>query len=192
VQRLVNQLRLRSEEAVRRDTERSALLSKLEAMSRTDALTGLPNRRAWEEALPDELARAQRYGARLGVVMFDIDAFKAFNDANGHQSGDRLLKEAASAWRSKIRDTDFLARYGGDEFALILSNVAEHAETMLVERIRAATPEGLGCSAGVAIWDGREAAANLVARSDRALYVAKRGGRNRAIVDAGHCSPTSS
>jgi len=81
--------------------------------ARTDALTGLPNRRAWDEELERELARAKRYGGRLCLAMIDLDHFKRFNDREGHQAGDRLLADSATAWREQLRPSDLLARYGG-------------------------------------------------------------------------------
>ena len=122
--------------------QRGELLERLEAMERTDDLTGLPNRRAWEEELPREMARARRDSQKLSVAMLDLDRFKLFNDRYGHQAGDRLLKQAASAWGSQLRSTDVLARYGGEEFALALSGGS------LMEALwkRAPGPERIGGS----------------------------------------------
>jgi diguanylate cyclase (GGDEF)-like protein len=165
--------------------ERAALEGELERAARMDALTGLSNRRVWEEELPRELARAERYGQPLSVALLDFDRFKLLNDRRGHQEGDRLLRGAAARWARELRDVDLLARYGGEEFAVLLphSTPAEAYET--IERVRAATPAGQTCSAGVATWDGRESEQSLVARADRALYEAKARGRDRTIADAG-------
>lgn len=100
--------------------QRVALLTELETIARTDELTGLPNRRAWREQLPDQLTQSTRSGAPLSVAMLDLDHFKRFNDTRGHQTGDRLLKEVAVAWNDELRPSDILARYGGEEFALAL------------------------------------------------------------------------
>ena len=100
--------------------ERAALLDRLERMARTDELTGLTNRRAWDLELARELVRADRDDAPLAIAMLDLDRFKDYNDRLGHQAGDRLLKEAAGAWRGVLRETDLLARYGGEEFAIAL------------------------------------------------------------------------
>jgi diguanylate cyclase (GGDEF)-like protein len=159
--------------------DRADLLAQLEASARTDDLTGLPNRRAWEEQLPRELARAQREEAPVCVAMLDLDRFKDYNDDAGHQAGDRLLKQSAAAWSTQLRSTDMLARYGGEEFALVLPGCTLSDGQLLVERLRAAMPDDQTVSAGIAQWDGSESLELLVGRADRALYSAKKGGRDR-------------
>ncbi len=162
--------------------ERAETLSRLEHVARTDDLTGLANRRSWDEHLGRELARAKREGAPLAVAMLDLDYFKDYNDRHGHQAGDRLLKEASAAWQGLVRDTDILARYGGEEFALALPNTDLDRATAMLERLRAVTPENERSSAGVVCWDGAEDASSLIDRADRALYAAKRGGRDRVVA----------
>jgi diguanylate cyclase (GGDEF)-like protein len=164
--------------------ERADLLARLEAVARTDELTGLANRRAWDERLPLELVRAAREEWPVCVAMLDLDHFKDFNDELGHQAGDRLLKASASIWRAQLRATDTLTRYGGEEFAIVLPNCSLGDATELLERVRAATPAGQTASAGVATWDGVEAPTTLVARADAALYRAKHDGRDRVSVAA--------
>ena len=88
--------------------------------------------------------------------MLDLDHFKAYNDRRGHQAGDGLLREAAVAWRTALRPYDILARYGGEEFSVILPGCDVADAVVLVERLRAFTPEGESCSAGIAEWDGEE------------------------------------
>jgi diguanylate cyclase (GGDEF)-like protein/PAS domain S-box-containing protein len=166
----------------RLEQEREALLLQLEAMARTDPVTGLPNRRAWEEELGEAIARARRHGYPLALGLIDLDRFKAYNDAHGHPAGDALLGEAASCWRQSLRVTDFLARYGGEEFAVLLPDCPTGEVTGMLERLRAATPGGQTVSVGVAIWDGFETSAALVARADAALYAAKESGRDRTVV----------
>src|SRR3954452_20849446 len=156
--------------------ERADLLARLETVARTDDLTGLPNRRAWDEQLPLELARADREEWPVCVAMLDLDHFKEFNDKLGHQSGDRLLKASAAAWRAQLRATDTLTRYGGEEFAIVLPNCSLEGATRVLERARRATPAAQTASAGVAAWDGAEAPGMLVARADTALYEAKETG----------------
>jgi diguanylate cyclase (GGDEF)-like protein len=165
--------------------ERADLVIRLAELALTDTLTGLGNRRAWDDwialALRDAAADAE---PRLTVALIDIDHFKGFNDTRGHQDGDRLLKEAGAAWRSHLRPGDRLARYGGEEFAVLLPHCDEPCAAIVIERLRAAMPAGQTCSAGVAQWDGHEAPAQLVARADAALYAAKQTGRDRVVAAA--------
>jgi diguanylate cyclase (GGDEF)-like protein len=124
----------------RQAIEISRLVSRLEGLARTDPLTGVPHRRVWEEELPRELERARRLGTGLCVAMIDLDNFKLYNDRHGHQAGDLVLKEAASAWRAEVRSTDLLARDGGEEFVLLLPACALADAVAIVERLRTATP----------------------------------------------------
>jgi diguanylate cyclase (GGDEF)-like protein len=162
----------------------------VERLARTDGLTGVANRRHWDEELPREMARATRSGQQLCVALLDLDHFKAYNDRHGHQAGDRLLKAAAAAWQGRLRRSDLLARYGGEEFAVLLPDCGLDDAMEIAERLRTAQPEGT-CSLGVAAWDGREEDAQLVARADRALYAAKAGGRNRCVADRGAPQPAA-
>jgi diguanylate cyclase (GGDEF)-like protein len=159
--------------------ERGELLGRLEIAARTDDLTGLLNRRAWDEELGRELSRADRNGAALCVAILDLDRFKQYNDAHGHQAGDRFLKQMAGAWSQSLRAGDILARYGGEEFALALPGTNLDRAQQMLERLREALPEGQTCSAGVCRWDGEESAESLTARADTALYAAKEAGRDR-------------
>jgi diguanylate cyclase (GGDEF)-like protein/PAS domain S-box-containing protein len=163
------------------EEERGNVMQLLQTTIRTDALTGLVNRRGWEEAIDRELAAARRNRTRLTVAVIDLDRFKRYNDSNGHQAGDRLLKHAAGAWLAVTRKSDTLARYGGEEFAMVLPDCGRDDALEVVERLRAATPYAQTCSAGVAEWDGDETADELIARADAALYEAKGKGRNRAV-----------
>jgi diguanylate cyclase (GGDEF)-like protein len=156
----------------------------LAEQTRTDPLTGLPNRRVWDEDLERELARARRHGGTLCLAMIDLDRFKAFNDHHGHQAGDRLLATAAAAWRPSLRATDTLARYGGEEFAVLLPHSDHDAARTVVERLLGSVPLGQTASAGIAQWDGQESAEALLARADAALYAAKGAGRARAVTAA--------
>jgi diguanylate cyclase (GGDEF)-like protein len=159
------------------DTERehAAQIKRLSDMAATDALTGLPNRRAWELRLADALAAEEH----VVVAMLDLDRFKDFNDTRGHPAGDRLLKEAAAAWRGELRAGDFLARLGGEEFALLLPKCSLEDALRVIERLRSRMPYDQTCSAGVAVRIPAETAENLVARADSALYSAKAAGRDR-------------
>jgi diguanylate cyclase (GGDEF)-like protein len=161
--------------------EISRLVSRLQGLARSDPLTGVPNRRVWEEELPRELERARRMGTPLCVAMVDLDNFKAYNDRFGHQAGDHVLKEAATLWRAQVRSTDLLARYGGEEFALLLPACALEDAIKIIERLRTVTPQ-VTCSIGVACWDFQESAGELFERADQALYAAKAAGRNRYVA----------
>jgi diguanylate cyclase (GGDEF)-like protein len=147
-----------------------------------DPLSGIYNRRSWDDHLARELARATRERRPLTVAMIDLDHFKRFNDQHGHPAGDKLLVETATAWRSIIRATDILARYGGEEFAVALPDCSAEEAVAIMARLRAAVPMGQTCSAGVARWDGAESGAALMDRADRALYLAKNQGRDRLVV----------
>jgi diguanylate cyclase (GGDEF)-like protein len=161
--------------------DRGELLGRLEIAARTDDLTGLLNRRAWDEELGRELARADRSGAVLCVAILDLDRFKQYNDTHGHQAGDRFLKQIAGTWSENLRTGDILARYGGEEFALALPGTnLEHSQQML-QRLCETLPDGQSASAGVCQWDGEESAEQLTARADTLLYAAKAAGRARVL-----------
>jgi diguanylate cyclase (GGDEF)-like protein/PAS domain S-box-containing protein len=161
---------------------RTDLLARLQSTARTDPLTGLPNRRVWDEDLEREIARARRHGGSLCLAMLDLDRFKAFNDEYGHQAGDQLLAATAAAWRPALRATDTIARYGGEEFAVLLPHSDQDAALVVVERLLDVVPLGQTTSAGVAVWDGAESAERLLARADAALYRAKNAGRAQACL----------
>jgi len=164
-------------------------LADLALASRRDPLTGLPNRRAFEEDLAREAARAARTGASLSVVMLDVDRFKAVNDGHGHAAGDSVLRAVAARAAAAIRAGDLLARVGGEEFAILLpgADLARAAEA--AERVRATLAErpveaggtalAVTASLGCAALASGEAPEALVARADARLYAAKGAGRNR-------------
>lgn len=152
--------------------------------ARTDALTGAANRRSWDEVVALEIDRARRYGGRVAVAMIDLDHFKALNDTQGHAQGDRHLTACARAWSGCLRQSDVLARLGGEEFAVLLVGADADADAV-AHRIIEATPNGESCSVGLAQWDGVEEASALMARADDALYAAKTAGRGR-VVHADH------
>jgi diguanylate cyclase (GGDEF)-like protein len=154
--------------------KRTDLLSQLTDMASTDALTGLPNRRAWETHLSEALLDRRPFV----LVMLDLDHFKGFNDGQGHPAGDRLLKETAAAWREELRVGDFLARIGGDEFALLLPECVTEDALMVVERLRGRVTYGETCSAGVVVHQPGESSDTLMTRVDEALYAAKARGRD--------------
>jgi diguanylate cyclase (GGDEF)-like protein len=148
----------------------------------TDGLTGVPNRRGWDQALMQAVDRGRRAGATLCVAMLDLDHFKVFNDEHGHQTGDLLLQTAVRGWRSGLRSSDTIARYGGEEFTILLDGCALASAGKIIDDLRKLVPRGLTCSAGIAEWDRRETPEALMLRADAALYEAKRQGRNRSIL----------
>jgi diguanylate cyclase (GGDEF)-like protein/PAS domain S-box-containing protein len=162
--------------------QRADLLGQLAELSRTDELTGLPNRRAWEELLDREMRVARRTGQPLSTVMLDLDFFKAYNDQHGHQGGDRLLWLAAHLWRDSLRETDVLARWGGEEFGLLLPGCDAASAEQLVDRLHEVPLDGVTFSAGIAEWDGAASSEALIGESDAALYAAKHAGRNRTHI----------
>ena len=164
-----------------RAIERDAHVALLARQARTDELTALPNRRAWDEAVAQEMARAQRTGEPLCLALLDLDYFKAFNDLHGHQAGDSHLRRTAAAWRRELRAIDVLARYGGEEFGVLLPSCDIKEAGEVIDRVRCATPAGESASAGVVEYDGRESADSLLARADAALYRAKHAGRATTV-----------
>jgi diguanylate cyclase (GGDEF)-like protein/PAS domain S-box-containing protein len=158
--------------------ERRRLLEQLRDLARTDPLTGLANRRLWDERLAVELSRAARYGRPLCLAAIDLDRFKPYNDKYGHAAGDELLKAATQAWGGVLRGADLLARLGGDEFALLLPDCDVACAQGIVGRLQAVTPGAdVGCSAGLVRWEAGESADAVIARADAALYAAKADGR---------------
>ncbi|GAA1646071.1 GGDEF domain-containing protein [Actinoplanes couchii] len=156
----------------------------LDAVAHIDALTALPNRRAWDLELDRRIAAARRHGNPVVVAIIDLDYFKRYNDEFGHQGGDELLTTAAAAWRNELRPEDLLARYGGEEFGAIFDHARLGDADHIIERLQAVTPLGQTFSAGAAQWNGHETAEELLARADMALYAAKRAGRDRVFVSA--------
>jgi diguanylate cyclase (GGDEF)-like protein len=165
-------------------TRIAELLHRLEEAARTDELTGLPNRRAFDERLAGELARFERAQGPVSLLVLDLDRFKQLNDTAGHLSGDQALKVVAGVLRSSIRAGDWPARIGGDEFAVVLPAAGEAEATMVAERLRtgvAAAFESMavpiGASVGGAVRSGAQIdAEELRGEADRALYEAKRQG----------------
>ncbi len=163
--------------------EQADLLRVVQELARTDQLTGVPNRRAFDELLPAALAGSTP-DAPLCMALLDLDHFKAYNDTLGHPAGDRFLKDAASSWSRQLRKTDVLARYGGEEFAVVLAGCDLASAVVVLDKVRRATPDAQTVSIGIAQWDGRETQQALVQRVDDALYEAKHTGRDRLVRSA--------
>lgn len=159
--------------------KRADLMQKLEALARIDGLTGVPNRRVWDEELRKGLERARRTGLTCSVGIIDLDHFKRFNDTYGHPEGDELLKVFAQLLAAQLRIGDLVARYGGEEFAVLLHDCDAERASRLFARLHESVPMGQTFSAGIADTDGKEADPLVLARADEALYRAKAEGRNR-------------
>jgi len=167
-------------------------LEALHRLATRDELTGLCNRREFDRVLERELDRARRFSLPLALVLFDLDHFKAINDRHGHPAGDAVLREVARRLPAQVRSVDWVARFGGEEFAVIAVQADRAGGRIVADRVCAAlaaerfcVPGGLTAltlSAGVAACpaDGATGPA-LVAAADRALYAAKSAGRNRAV-----------
>ena len=154
-----------------------SLAARMRRLADTDGLTELANRRTLHTRLAWQLARSRRVADTVvWLALLDLDEFKAFNDTHGHPAGDQLLVETAAAWQGLVRPTDTLARTGGDEFTVLLTDCDTDATRQVLARMTAAVPNGLSCSAGVARWDGHESPTRLIERADAALYTAKTHG----------------
>jgi diguanylate cyclase (GGDEF)-like protein len=158
------------------------LRAQLEALATTDPMTGLANRRGWQQRVGDLATLSVRTGQPLTLALADLDHFKRYNDTHGHDAGDALLKTFAGTATSMLRDVDVIARWGGEEFAIALPGSDESAATVALDRLRQAVPEGQTCSFGIATWDGTETVAACLARADAALYRAKAAGRDRVAI----------
>lgn len=171
-------------------SQRKALEDQLHELATTDELTGLFNRRHGTDVLRQEIERARRTGSSFGLILLDIDHFKQVNDRFGHDVGDDLLADVAALLRSRLRKTDTAARWGGEEFAIILPSTDREGGRKfaceLLERMQLIhTPDGNNVSAsfGVVDYRGDESASELVKRADRLMYKAKHEGRGRVEVE---------
>lgn len=169
--------------------------AQLQELAQRDGLTGLLNRRHWEQCLEHEFARHLRYDTSTSLVIFDIDHFKSVNDSYGHQTGDEVIREVARITRQLARETDCAGRYGGEEFVVLLPDTDLEGARQFAERLRQAVERlrvdhegqslGFTISLGVAcIDDGMTEHGALVERADKALYQSKETGRNRTTVYA--------
>lgn len=165
---LVNQVRSRA--------------ARLHEETQLDELTGALNGRGWAVVLGDALEAARATGRPVCIAVIDMDHLKFINDTYGHQAGNGVLQHAVQAWRAALRKQDRLARYGGDEFGVVLPDSTLDDGRAIADRLRRMAPPGTSCSIGVALWDGSEDAEHLMGRADTALYDAKRTGRARVAT----------
>lgn len=169
-----------------------AQLAEARARASEDALTGLPNRFAYDARLTAELARSRRASSPLSLAVFDLDRFKQINDGYGHQAGDRVLKKIARLIEARTRGQDFFARFGGEEFVLLMPDTALDGARSIVEALRQQVeacqfkfkdqPLNVTVSCGVTEFGATESADDTFKRADEALYEAKSAGRNRSIA----------
>jgi diguanylate cyclase (GGDEF)-like protein len=187
-----------SEAQRRRERQQEARLAACLTEAQTDALTGLPNRRAFEHRLKDACQRAGGQAQPLWLLLVDVDHFKSVNDTHGHQAGDEILRGVAAAISDVVRQPERIARYGGEEFAVIAEGVDGEGAGTLAENIREAISTAacrfrgqslrVTASVGAAQLRGAEAACELITRADETLYVAKSAGRDCCFVhDGTHC-----
>jgi diguanylate cyclase (GGDEF)-like protein len=176
--------------------DNARLHAEVKRMALTDAVSGLANRRAFDDFLQTEITRAKRYGDALSLIILDLDSFKEYNDQWGHPAGDMRLREIADLLRLNVREPDIAARYGGEEFAVILPSTSKPGAIVLAERIRlsaeASAPakntdhspiSGYTISLGVATFpEDADTLGELLLAADNAELSAKRLGKNRVCV----------
>jgi diguanylate cyclase len=162
--------------------------------ARTDTLSGVANRKAFDEALQFSISNLKRNRKPFALLLMDVDHFKRINDAHGHQAGDHVVMRLGEAFRTHVRTKDFVGRYGGDEFAILLSRVLPDKAAEIADRIRISIQQtnfGFGdgaaklavtLSMGLACADSEEMAGTVFERADQALYKAKESGRNRFTI----------
>ena len=159
-----------------------------------DALTGIPNRLAYEKKSEEEIARWKRFGNPLCLIVWDIDFFKKVNDTYGHKAGDKVLKTIAQLMNDRIRETDFLARFGGEEFVMLLPGTSEEETLGLANDLRSKVEScgfhyqgqavGVTVSCGISSFTGDDTLEKVFERADQALYKAKENGRNQCVIAA--------
>jgi two-component system cell cycle response regulator len=170
----------------------SARSETLEHAALTDSLTGMQNRRFFDDALKEYLAEFRRIDKPVGLMILDLDHFKQVNDTHGHDVGDEVLRAVSNCLKDMTRYHDVVARLGGEEFAVVAPNMDSELLMKLAERIRKAIAQmaivtgnvrlKITTSVGLAVWDGRETADQFFRRADTMLYQAKKLGRNRVCA----------
>lgn len=168
-------------------SQRKRMEASLRELADKDVVTGLMNRRRFEEELETQAERCARYGERVALILLDLDKFKQVNDSHGHKAGDRVIRAVGRAMLDRVRDSDVVARIGGDEFALLLLNISEEEAERVAEDVRKLIEQeaeqrgdGVTASLGIVHVDGHQISAEeMLVAADMAMYEAKHGGRNR-------------
>ncbi len=168
------------------------LFEKIQRQATSDGLTGLVNHKTFYEILEKELWRSRRFGGRISLIMIDVDNLKTVNDVHGHRAGDKVIREISTRIKECIRQIDTAARYGGDEFAVILLNTELSDAVIVAERMVEAvarTPAAwnkqeipLSISVGLGQYDSDSTPEDITSRSDKALYIAKQAGKNTVRI----------
>jgi diguanylate cyclase (GGDEF)-like protein len=168
------------------------LFEKIQRQATTDGLTGLVNHKTFYEILEKELWRMRRYGGQISLIMIDVDNLKNINDAYGHRAGDKAIREISRRIKECIRQIDTAARYGGDEFAVILLNSSLEDATIVAQRMVDAVANShttwqreqipLSISVGLGQYDADTTPEDITSRSDQALYMAKQAGKNTVRI----------
>lgn len=189
---LEEQLRKRLEEVQSESRELRAKMIEAHRQAATDTVTGLPNRLAYEERLGQEFARWKRFGEPLTLLVWDIDDFKRINDRFGHHAGDKALRIIGQSLMLGVRETDFVARFGGEEFVMLLTGTNSDNAMKVAETVRCEVKESgihsvgnrveVTISGGMSEFTRGDTPMDVFARADRALYEAKRAGKDRIVV----------
>lgn len=185
---------------IKAENQQKELNRVLTKLARHDSLTGLYNRRALEEIMMKELKRSIRYNRGFAVALADVDDFKHVNDTHGHDCGDMVLRHMAEIFQAGIRDTDYVGRWGGEEFLFIFTETSCDGAQVVAERIRkriAETPLGcddhelqLGITIGFSYQRGQTSITSIVSEADKALYQGKSNGKNQVVCYQDHCDNT--
>jgi diguanylate cyclase len=185
------QMRSRIDELESKASRLQSQLKDEQRLSNVDALTGIPNRLAYEKRMDDEMKRWKRFNQPTCLAVWDVDRFKAINDTYGHRAGDRVLSTLAKHLSTRIRGTDFVARYGGEEFVMLLPGTTLQDAVHLIDDLRGAigkigfhfrgTPVSVTISVGATALMPDDSAGGAFDRADKALYRAKETGRNRCV-----------
>lgn len=191
-QRELKALMQRIKEMERETVELKSRLDAAQQKATYDSLTGLPNRQALDDRLAEEIARAKRYGKPLSIAVWDIDFFKNINDTFGHKSGDKALIIIAKLLSKFCRETDFVARFGGEEFVTLLPETEAKNALLVVDKLRAIVERSgfkangenvsITLSCGLTQYVEGDTNESLFVRADGALYQAKQGGRNQCVL----------